>query len=76
MGQDALYVRWNGGGGIGDPLERDPEAVAHDVRDRIVSPEAATEVYGVVLSGGDIDLEKTNQRRSALRRDRLAQETA
>ena len=28
MGKDALYVRWNGGGGIGDPLERDPEAVA------------------------------------------------
>jgi N-methylhydantoinase B len=76
MGQDALYVRWNGGGGIGDTLERDPEAVAHDVIDRIVSPEAATEVYGVVLSGGDIDLEETNQRRSALRRHRLAQETA
>jgi N-methylhydantoinase B len=76
MGQDALYVRWNGGGGIGDPLERDPEAVAHDVVDRIVSPEAAAQVYGVVLSGGGIDREATNQRRTALRRSRLAEETA
>ncbi len=76
MGQDALYVRWNGGGGIGDPLERDPEAVAHDVIDRIVSPEAAEEVYGVVLGGYGIDREATNQRRSTLRRGRLAQETA
>jgi hypothetical protein len=25
MGDDALYVHWNGGGGIGDPLERPPE---------------------------------------------------
>jgi N-methylhydantoinase B len=71
MGQDALYVRWNGGGGIGDPLERDPDAVAHDIVDRIVSPEAAAQVYGVVLSGDGIDREATNQRRAALRRDRL-----
>jgi N-methylhydantoinase B len=72
MGQDALYVRWNGGGGIGDPLERDPDAVAHDVVERTVSPEAAAQVYGVVLGGAGIDREATSHRRAALRRDRMA----
>lgn len=36
-----------GGGGFGDPTERDPEAVLDDVRNGYVSPEAAREVYGV-----------------------------
>jgi N-methylhydantoinase B len=76
IGEDSLYVRWNGGGGIGDPLERNPEAVAHDVLDRIVSPEAAEQIYGVVLSDGGIDRDATNQRRAALRSGRLARETA
>jgi N-methylhydantoinase B len=76
MGQDALYVRWNGGGGIGDPLERDPEAVVHDVVERIVSPEAAAQVYGVVLSDAGINREATTHRRAALKRNRLAEESA
>lgn len=49
MGKDALYVRWNGGGGFGDPLEREPERVAEDVRGGTVSAEAASEIYGVKL---------------------------
>src|SRR4029077_5064212 len=44
IGLDALYVRWHGGGGIGEPLERDSEAVAHDVVDRTISSEAAAQV--------------------------------
>jgi len=39
----------NGGGGSGDPLERDPEAVRDDVVDGFVSSEAAREIYGVVI---------------------------
>ena len=38
-GQDALYVRWNGGGGIGDPLQRDPARVLDDVVSQSVSPQ-------------------------------------
>lgn len=38
-----------GGGGFGDPLERDPALVAHDVREGKVSPERALADYGVVL---------------------------
>jgi N-methylhydantoinase B len=38
-----------GGGGYGDPLERDPRRVADDVANGYVSPEAAERVYGVVV---------------------------
>jgi len=44
-----LYHRMPGGGGWGDPLERDPEAVARDVKNEKVSTEAARQLYGVVL---------------------------
>jgi N-methylhydantoinase B len=40
-----------GGGGYGDPSERDPEAVRADVRNRHLTPDAAQEVYGVDPSG-------------------------
>jgi N-methylhydantoinase B len=38
-----------GGGGWGDPLQRQPELVLRDVRDGVVSPEAARRLYGVVI---------------------------
>lgn len=38
-----------GGGGYGDPLERDPEAVARDVAEGQVGSDLARRVYGVVL---------------------------
>jgi N-methylhydantoinase B len=42
-----------GGGGYGDPLARDPEAVAEDVREGWVSRERALSVYGVTLRPGE-----------------------
>ena len=45
-----------GGGGLGDPLERDPEAVMRDVEDDYVSLERAKKDYGVALKVIDIDL--------------------
>ncbi|MGV9710335.1 hydantoinase B/oxoprolinase family protein [Gordonia sp. NPDC003424] len=41
----------NGGGGWGDPLTRDPEAVLRDVRNEYVSIEGARRDYGVVVVG-------------------------
>jgi len=38
-----------GGGGYGDPLERSPEAILHDVRNGKVSIEAARRDYGVAV---------------------------
>jgi N-methylhydantoinase B len=40
-----------GGGGWGDPLERDPALVLRDVRNDFVSGRAARDDYGVVLRG-------------------------
>ncbi len=45
-----------GGGGYGDPLERDPEKVREDVVDDYVSVERAAMDYGVVLKVIDVDL--------------------
>jgi N-methylhydantoinase B len=44
---DRLVLELPGGGGMGDPRERDPELVGHDVRDGLVSEETARVVYGV-----------------------------
>ncbi|HTX00125.1 MAG TPA: hydantoinase B/oxoprolinase family protein [Acidimicrobiales bacterium] len=38
-----------GGGGWGDPFERDPSLVAHDVAEGLVSIDHAAEAYGVVI---------------------------
>ena len=53
-----------GGGGWGDPYERDPALVLGDVKDGIVSPEKALAEYGVVLKDGAVDLAATEQRRT------------
>lgn len=38
-----------GGGGYGDPLERDPQLVLRDVQDERVSLQSALEHYGVCI---------------------------
>jgi N-methylhydantoinase B len=61
-----------GGGGYGDPLERDPELVATDLRAGDVSARAAGAVYGVVFStDGAVDAAATDRRRDEMRRQRL-----
>jgi N-methylhydantoinase B len=53
-----------GGGGYGDPFERDPEAVRRDVRDGLVSTGAAASAYGVAI---DADLRVDADATAALR---------
>ncbi|TDJ59413.1 MAG: hydantoinase B/oxoprolinase family protein, partial [Nitrospina sp.] len=56
------YITW-GGGGWGDPLERDPDLVALEVRRGLVSFEG-TKRYGVVLTqAGDVDKKATKDMR-------------
>lgn len=50
---DVFAVTWQGGGGIGDPLDREPDDVVADVRRGVVGREAAESVYGVVLHAGE-----------------------
>ncbi len=46
-----------GGGGWGDPLERDPQAVREDVLDEYVSVEGARRDYGVVLDPATLEIQ-------------------
>jgi N-methylhydantoinase B len=46
-----LRLRTTGGGGWGDPFEREPELVLQDVRRGLVSAESAERDYGVVIRG-------------------------
>ncbi len=66
MGEDTLEVRWNGGGGIGDPLQRSPEAVLADVDAGLVSVGAAHNIYGVVIDASEINTLATQTRREQL----------
>jgi N-methylhydantoinase B/oxoprolinase/acetone carboxylase alpha subunit len=57
----------SGGGGYGDPLERDPKAVLEDVIDGYVTRERAEEDYGVVLDPEDgVDEEATRELRARI----------
>ncbi len=53
---ECYAYRYGGGGGWGDPLERDPDRVLDDVLDEYVSVESARRDYGVVLTGSLEDL--------------------
>ena len=70
--EDVFYVRWNGGGGVRDPLARDPRAVARDIAEGVVSADAARGLYGVVVAAADggLDVDATQQRRVAMRGER------
>jgi N-methylhydantoinase B len=65
---DVMTLRTGGGGGFGDPLERDPEAVRADVRDGYVTRDHAATAYGVIIHNDmTIDARATEQRRAELR---------
>ena len=63
---EVVSVQTPGGGGYGDPLERDPQAVLADVRDGKVSAAKAAEEYGVVIDDG-VDTAATEAKRRELR---------
>ncbi|MGE0797486.1 MAG: hydantoinase B/oxoprolinase family protein [Lautropia sp.] len=61
-----------GGGGWGDPLERDPQRVLDDVLDGKVTAAAAATDYGVVINGAMLDATATEATRARLRTARDA----
>ncbi|HEY2598325.1 MAG TPA: hydantoinase B/oxoprolinase family protein, partial [Candidatus Dormibacteraeota bacterium] len=71
--EDILYLRFEGGGGYGDPLDRDPAMVVLDVERKIVSAGGARLTYGVVLDANHtgVDVDATRARRLAIRTERL-----
>jgi N-methylhydantoinase B len=66
---EVLRVEMPGGGGWGDPLQRDPEFVLEDVIAEKVSPARAREVYGVVVDAArrQVDVPATRRLREGLR---------
>ena len=64
---DQILLRTPGGGGYGDPGERDPALVLEDVRDLLLDPAEAREMYGVAVNvqAGRAELDETDQRRAA-----------
>ena len=76
---DLVRVVTPGGGGFGDPLERDADAVRLDVLRRLVSAESAANDYGVIVRelvgevrNYEVDTAATEARRNELRRSRQA----
>ena len=65
---DAVTIDAAGGGGLGNPLERDPERVERDVREGYVTLEKARDDYGVILDSNTL---KVDEGATRIRRDTL-----
>ena len=74
---DSVYHRLAGGGGWGDPLAREPIAVARDVKNDKVSLGKARQDYGVVLhvASGEVDPVATADLREKMK-SRLRKESS
>jgi N-methylhydantoinase B len=72
-GDQLRYITW-GGGGYGDPLEREPEKVQKDVMRGLVSVEKAKNDYGVIISPDthEIDSAATDTLRAEMKEARGA----
>ena len=64
---DVLVMDSSGGGGFGDPLEREPDRLADDLAEGYVTAAAAERDYGVIWRDGSIDAAATEAKRVALR---------
>ncbi len=68
---DVVRIETGGGGGWGNPFDRDPGLVADDVAELMVTVEGALRDYGVIIDPEtfDVDLDATAARRKAHRPD-------
>lgn len=68
---DVLTLELPGGGGMGDPLERDPESVLRDIRSGVITERSAEKSFGVVLTR---DRKQVDRDATARRRSRVSEE--
>ena len=75
---EVLYTYKGGGGGWGNPLNRDPQAVLEDILDDLVSPETAHQTYGVIITNTNntptINHTATQNQRSARSKEEVSRE--
>ncbi|MDQ4075935.1 MAG: hydantoinase B/oxoprolinase family protein [Chloroflexota bacterium] len=71
---DVVFFQSSGGGGWGNPLDRDPAMVLDDVKNEYVSVEGALRDYGVVIEPDqmEVDLAATERTRARLRAESSA----
>ena len=70
---DVYAVRWTGGGGFGDPLNRAPEDIERDLENYAITPAAAHSLYGAVLTADEtVDVTATAEHRAAVRAARVS----
>lgn len=73
-----LYLNYlRGGPGFGDPIDREVSAIENDLNQKFLLPEFAEKVYGAVFTQDakgvfSIDADLTKQRRTEIRKERLA----
>ncbi len=65
---DVVMIDAPGGGGYGNPVERDPELVEKDVLEGYVTRDDAAEQYGVIIDPGTlkVDVGATREKRAAM----------
>jgi N-methylhydantoinase B len=68
---DLFEMKPSFGAGHGDPLERDLQLVAEDVRDGQLTATRAREIYGAVIDAGAVDQDASIATRQGIRRRRL-----
>ncbi len=71
---DIYHCIGMGGGGYGDPLDREPDRVLRDVINGLVTFAQASNTYGVVVSGDplQVNTDATDSQRAAIREQRRA----
>jgi N-methylhydantoinase B len=70
---DRISMRTGGGGGFGDPLDRDPERVLKDLRQGAITEPVAVDVYGVMIDKKRwvVDTGATHKQREKIRQSRI-----
>ena len=68
---DVVLIETSGGGGFGDPLEREPDRVVADLAEGYVSAGAGETTYGVLFGERVVDVTATRRRRERLRAQRI-----
>ncbi|MFT5138932.1 MAG: N-methylhydantoinase B [Rhodothermales bacterium] len=70
---DVYFMHWQGGGGYGDPLLRDPENVLRDIQQFKVSIDVARDIYGTIIVDNEVEKAGTEKRREQIRQTRKSQ---